>query len=63
MSLGVSESQSGSPRRAQNRPALNPVVLAQPLDVGDEVSSGVGTQINVYRLCQRPTASGPSLVE
>jgi hypothetical protein len=39
--LGVGERQRAAPRSAEDEPALDLEVLAQPLDVGDEVGGRV----------------------
>ena len=63
MRLGIGERESGSPKGTENRPALDPVAPAQPLDLGDEMSSGVRAQGRVLLVGQRPAAPAPSLVE
>jgi hypothetical protein len=47
--LGIGEGESGTPRAAEHLPALNAKVLADSLDVGDEVPGGVGFERRVGR--------------
>ena len=44
ISLGIGEGESGAPGSAEHLPALNAEVLADLLDVGDEVPGGVGLE-------------------
>jgi hypothetical protein len=49
VSLGIGERQGRAPRAAEHLPALDGEVLAQPLDVIDEVPGGVFFQRSVRR--------------
>ena len=49
MSLGIGQGQGGAPGPAEHLPALNAEVLADFLDVGDEVPGGVGFERRVGR--------------
>src|SRR5438552_7254124 len=58
MGLGVGERQRAAPRAAEHQPALDAEMLAQPLDVGDEMPGGI-----VDDVALRPRAAGAALVE
>ncbi len=45
--LGVHRSESGAPRDAHDHPAVDAKVLAEGLDVGDEMVCGVGGQTDI----------------
>src|SRR5579872_153079 len=49
MGLGVGKGKSGTPGAAEDLPAVDVEVLAQFLDVGDEVPGGVGFERGVGR--------------
>jgi len=49
MSLGIGEGQSGTPGPAEYLPVLNAQVLADFLNIGDEVPGGVGFERRVRR--------------
>src|SRR5207342_2587556 len=57
-SLRISQGERGAPRSAEHLPAFNAEVLADFLDVGDQVPGGVGFERRVRR-----TLAAPALVE
>ena len=63
VALGVGESQGGSPRPAEDEPALHAQVLAQCLHVRDQVPGGVHRQIRPRLPGMGQGASAPALVE
>jgi hypothetical protein len=58
VALRVGEAERRAPRGAEHEPALDPEVLAQRLDVGEEVVRRVGAQ-----LAERLAAAAAALVE
>jgi hypothetical protein len=58
MGLGVGQRERAAPRAAEDEPALDPELLAEPLHVGDEVPRGVVLERRV-----RAALARASLVE
>jgi len=56
--FAIGQRKRAAPRAAEHEPALDPEMLAQPLDVGHEMQCGV-----VAQLPQRRRASRSALVE
>jgi hypothetical protein len=58
MRFAVGERERAAPRAAENEPAVDAQVPAQPLDVGDEMRRGV-----VPQFAERRGTPRPALVE
>src|SRR5262249_15763611 len=63
VSLGVGERQRRTPGVAEQQPAIDAEVRAQPLHVGDQVGGGVGAEVGGRVTRVRRAASAPSLIE
>ena len=61
--LGVGGGQRAAPGRAEHQPALQPEVLAQQFDVGDQVVGGVVLQRGAVLGGVRGGAAAAALVE
>jgi hypothetical protein len=63
MALGVEQREGDAPGAADNDPAVDSEVFAQPLDVPDQVCRRVRRQIGIPVAGQGPAAPAPALVE
>lgn len=63
MPLRVRQAQGDAPRRAGDDPAVDPQVLAQRLDVPDQVLSRVRREVGGGTVGQRPAPAAAALVQ
>jgi len=63
MALSVGKAEGDAPGRAPHEPAVHAEVLAQPLDVRDQVVRGVRREVGRKVACVRRAAPAPALVE
>jgi hypothetical protein len=61
--LRVGQAEGAPPGHAEDGPPIDPVILTQLLDVGDEMSGGIRAEIGVRLTGQGPTAPASPLVE
>lgn len=62
MDFCVGERQRTPPGTAEDKPPFDIEMIAEPLDVGDQVVGGIGGQIHVRRASVRGTPAAASLV-
>ena len=63
MRLGVGQREGRAPRAAEYLPAFDPEVVAQQLEVGNQVPGGVGAEVGRVVARRRDAAAAISLVE
>jgi len=63
MPLGVDQTERDAPGAADHDPSVDPEVLAQPLDVLDQVWRRVRRQVSAWGTGQRVAAAAPPLIE
>ena len=63
ISLRIRERQRAAPRAAQHQPSIDVEMLAQPLDIRDEVGGGVAREVGIRGARRRRAAPAIALIE